>query len=291
MAAPAPEALRVSTFRTPICRNCSVMGSLIYRSAWLVLAWLFVSGQLCADSSDQEWRFYGHDPGGMRFSPLTQINRSNVQRLQRAWTYDASRNSNNQSARIEPFEATPLMVNGVLYFTTPAGSAIAIDAETGKEIWVFDPFSDESGTRRHMPSRGVAYWKESTSGEHNFNARIFYATVDGRLLALDAQNGKPSPSFGNSGAVDLRQGVADNWPKGRIEMTSPPAIYKDLVITGSQLQEFPSKGPSGAIRAFDVRTGKLVWRFDTVPGPGQTGHDTWDGDSWKRHPGPMSCRS
>jgi quinate dehydrogenase (quinone) len=275
----------IPVFRRTFCRCSSFMGSLIYHSAWFLLAYGLMSGQVSAESSDQEWRFYGHDPGGMRFSPLAQVNRSNVQLLQRAWTYDAGPSSNDQSVRIEPFEATPLMVDGVLYFTTPAGRAIAVDGETGKEIWVFDPFSGESGTRRHMPSRGVAYWEESTSDEHKLNPRIFYATVDGRLFALDARSGKPCPSFGKSGAIDLREGVADNWPKGRIEMTSPPAIYKELVIAGSGLQEFPSKGPSGAVRAFDARTGKLVWRFDTVPGPGQTGHESWDGDSWNERSG------
>src|SRR2546426_2276610 len=141
---------------------------------------------------DQEWRFYGHDPGGMRFSPLAQINRVNVHQLQRAWTYEASRGSKSHSVQIEPFESTPLMVDGVLYFTTPTSSAIAMDGETGKEIWVFDPFSNESGTRRPMPSRGVAYWEgnspvASPGEEQTVDKRIFYATLDGRLFALDAQ--------------------------------------------------------------------------------------------------------
>ena len=221
----------------------------------------------------------------MRFSPLAQINRVNVHQLQRAWTYEASRGPKSHSVQIEPFESTPLMVDGVLYFTTPTSSAIAMDGETGKEIWVFDPFSNESGTRRPMPSRGVAYWEgnspvASPGEEQTVDKRIFYATLDGRLFALDAQTGQPCQGFGNGGAVNLREGIADKWPKSRIEMTSPPAIYRDFVITGSGLQEFPSKGPSGAVRAFDARTGKLVWRFDTVPGPGQVGHETWEGDGW-----------
>src|SRR6516162_1635385 len=95
----------------------------------------------------------------------------------------------------------------------------------------------------------------------------------------------PASVFGAGGAIDLRKGVTDGWPQGRYEVTSPPTIYKDLVITGAGLQEFPSRGPSGAVRAFDVRTGKQVWRFDSVPGPGQVGHDTWEGDEWKDRSG------
>ncbi len=172
------------------------------------------------------------------------------------------------------------MANGVLYFTTPASRVIALDGETGKEVWAFDPFP--SGDSRHtLQNRGVAYWE----GNSGADRRIFYSSLDGRLFALDAQTGKPCLGFGDNGALNLRAGVADQWPKGRYEVTSPPAIYKDLVITGAGLQEIPSKGPSGAVRAFDARTGKLVWRFDTVPGPAQVGHDTWEGDSWKDRSG------
>ncbi|HVN81237.1 MAG TPA: PQQ-binding-like beta-propeller repeat protein [Terriglobia bacterium] len=257
------------------------MGRHIYNSAGLLLACYFILGQTFASSVDQEWRFYGHDPGGMRFSPLTQVNSANVGQLQRAWTYQASRGSGSHSVEIEPFESTPLMVDGILYFTTPTSCAIAVDGETGEEIWAFDPFSGQEVAHRPMPSRGVAYWEGNSSitrtGEENRDdKRIFYATVDGRLFALDAKTGKPCQGFGIGGAIDLRKGIADKWPQGRVELTSPPAIYRDLVITGSSLQEFPSKGPSGAVRAFDVKTGKLVWRFDTVPGLSQAGYETWE---------------
>ena len=266
------------------------MGRYICSFVWFLLACNFAFGQATGSSIDYEWRFYGHDPGGMRFSPLTQVSRTNVTQLQRAWTYEASRGPRNHSVEIEPFEATPLMIDGVLYFTTPTSRAIALDGETGKEIWAFDPFSGQEISHRPMPSRGVAYWQETSSAtrisqEHKDDKRIFYATVDGRLFALDAMTGKPCQGFGVGGAIDLRKGIADKWPQGRVELTSPPAIYKDLVITGSSLQEFPSKGPDGAVRAFDVRTGRLVWRFDTVPGPGQAGHETWDGGSWEDRSG------
>jgi len=244
-------------------------------------------GQSSPANVDQEWRAYGHDPGGMRYSPLHQIDRTNVSKLQRAWTYVVNRGSDTG---IEALETTPLMVDGVLYFTTPTSRVIAVDGETGKQIWAFDPFAGQTGSRRPIPNRGAAYWEGAsavtcTGEKDGRDQRLFYATLDGRLLALDPVHGRPCVGFGEGGAISLRKGVTDGWPDGRYEVTSPPAIYRDLVITGSGLQEFPSKGPSGAVRAFDVRTGTLVWRFDSVPGPGEIGHDTWEGDAWKDRSG------
>src|SRR6267143_497686 len=127
-------------------------------SVWacVLLACGITFGQSSSNSADAEWRYYGHDSGGTRFSPLNQINSTNVQQLQRAWTYEVAPTLNSG---IEAFESTPLMVEGVLYFTTQTSRAIAVDAETGKELWVFDPFSGESGRRRPVPNRGVAYWE------------------------------------------------------------------------------------------------------------------------------------
>jgi len=238
-------------------------------------------------STDTEWRNYGHDPGGMRFSPLKQINPSNVQLLQRAWTYQIPPTANSG---INAFESTPLMVDDVLYFTTQTSNVIALDAETGKELWVFDPFPGDGGTRRPVPNRGAAYWEGNSAvpcgaEDPKRDQRLFYITLDAHLFALDPRTGRPCQGFGEGGAIDLRVGVADKWPKGRYDSTSPPTIYKDLVITGSEVQEIPSKGPSGDVRAFDVHTGKLVWTFHTVPRPGEVGHDTWEGDSWQDRSG------
>lgn len=268
--------------------KCRVRLGLI--SAYLVIVLLFACtltfGQVSAAPA-QEWHAYGHDPGGMRFSPLQQINRSNVQRLQRAWTYELARTPNSG---IVPFETTPLMVNDVLYFATPTGRAIALDAETGKRLWFFDPFRGAGAYARPVVNRGVAYWEGTSrvtcSGAgHGEDSRIFYVAPHARLFALDAATGVPCKNFGSGGGIDLRVGVASEWPKSQYEVTSPPAIYKNLVITGSEVQEYPSKGPSGAVRAFDVRTGKLVWTFNTVPKPGEAGHETWEGDSWKGRSG------
>ena len=206
--------------------------------------------------SAQEWRFYGGDAGGTRSSPLKQINRHNVGSLKRAWTYhmgEVDRGSNETDRHhIAPFESTPIMIDGALYFSTPSNRVIALDAETGKEIWRFDPQAGRAGPRQFFQHRGVAYWH----GKAEDHGRILYGTFDGRLIALDARSGKPCPEFGKNGTVDLRAGVADAYPGAEYSVTSPPAVYHDLVITGAAVPEYPSKGPSGDVRAFDVRSGK-----------------------------------
>ena len=233
----------------------------------------------------QEWRFYGGDAGGTRFSALQQINRNNVGRLKRAWTYHVGEidRGGNETDRhhVAPFESTPLMVDGVLYFSTPSNRVIALKAETGKEIWQFDPQAGHSGQRQFFQHRGVSYW-QNRNGE---DRRILFGTFDGRLIALDAKNGKPCRDFGDGGTINLRTGVADAYPRAEYSVTSPPAVYQDLVITGAAVPEYPSKGPSGGVRAFDVRTGKLVWTFRTIPQPGEAGHETWQEDAWKDRTG------
>ena len=234
-----------------------------------------------------EWPSYGHDPGGMRYSPLKQINPSNVSRLTRIWTYHTGETLTTPSEKHRPeaFECTPLVVDGVMYLSTPFNRVIALEAETGKEIWQFDPESDTAGKRRlRGQHRGVAFWSAGNSSGRT-ERRILFGTHDGRLIALDAVTGKPCLDFGRQGSVNLREGAADAWPDAHYGITSPPAIYKDLVITGAAVPEAPSRGPSGLIRAFDVSTGKLVWRFHPVPPPGEFGNDTWAGDSWKDRTG------
>jgi quinoprotein glucose dehydrogenase len=228
----------------------------------------------------QEWPSYGNDPGGMRYSPLKQIDKTNVGRLTAAWTYHTGDVSDGSRypAR-SAFECTPLVVDGVLYLTTPFARAVALEAETGKELWTFDPELDRDRRYNLFINRGASYW---ASGDEK---RIFLGTLDGRLFALDARTGKPVPSFGNDGWIDLRKGVAEEFPDAGYGLTSPVAIYKDLVITGALASDGEPRGPSGAIRAFDARTGKQVWRFNTVPQPGEFGHDTWEGDSWKNRGG------
>jgi quinoprotein glucose dehydrogenase len=235
-----------------------------------------------------EWPYYGGDPGGTRYSPLSQINRSNVARLKRAWVYHTGEvmpgTMSTDSNRVRAFETTPLMVDNILYFTTATSRLIALDAETGKELWKYDPQAG-AARRRALANRGAAYWEGRSASGKSAGRRIMYATVDAKLIQLDARTGKPSPGFGREGVIDLREGVADKWPRSNYAVTSPPAIYRDLVITGSTVPEGPGKGPSGMIRAFNVRDGGKVWEFRTVPLPGQPGNETWEDGSWQDRTG------
>jgi membrane-bound PQQ-dependent dehydrogenase (glucose/quinate/shikimate family) len=250
-------------------------------AAQMVVAFALLSGTAAA----QEWRSYGGDAGGTRFSPLKQINRENVSRLTRAWTYHTGEVQRAENAtdrhRVAPFESTPLVVDGILYFSTPSGRVIALDAETGGEIWKFDPQEGSAKPRQYFQHRGVAYWRSEAGAEQ----RILYGTFDGRLIALEAKTGKLCGGFGKGGTVDLHAGLDGDQPGAEYSVTSAPAIYKDLVITGAAVPEYPSQGPSGMVRAFDVRTGKLVWTFHSIPRPGEVGHQSWEGDSWKDRTG------
>lgn len=258
------------------------------RTKYLVLYLLVLSlmlGESFAQSARQEWHYYGGDPGGMRFSPLKQINRSNVAQLKKVWTYHTGELPKTKGEPLTAFECTPLVVDGMLYLSTASNRIIALDAETGSRIWEFDPHAGIKVKRDIQAHRGVAYWSGRTSDGQSIDKRILFGTSDGRLIALDALTGKPCPDFGNGGAVNLREGMADKWPSMTYAVTSPPAIYKHIVIVGTRVPEYPSKGPSGDVRAFDARTGKFVWRFHTVPRPGELGHDTWQNDSWKERTG------
>ncbi|HWS90355.1 MAG TPA: pyrroloquinoline quinone-dependent dehydrogenase [Pyrinomonadaceae bacterium] len=238
-----------------------------------------------AQARATEWRFYGGDRGGTRYSPLKQIDRSNVARLRRAWVYHTGElDLGLKTASFQAsFSTTPLVVGGVMYLTTPSSRVVALDAETGRELWKFDPQAG-SKVRGFNSHRGVAYWEDGKGRDR----RILYGTVDGRLYALDAETGKTYPDFGNGGFVDLRADGAGAWaddPTWGARVTSPPAVYRDLVIVGWGLPESPPKGPTGDVRAYNVRTGRLVWTFHTVPRPGEAGHETWEGDSWKGRAG------
>jgi glucose dehydrogenase len=217
-----------------------------------------------------DWPAYGHDPGGMRYSPLKQINAANVGKLRRAWTYHTGETGHQ-------FETTPIVVGGTMYLSSQMGRVVALEPETGKEIWSYDP-----KIVRPKEHRGVSYWP----GDSRIAPRIMIATGDARLIALDAKTGKPARDFGDNGEVNLRTGVADRFPRATYSITSPPAIYRNLVIVGPNTQEGPSLGPAGDPRAFDARTGKLVWRFHTVPQPGEPGNETWGPDGWKDRSGP-----
>lgn len=152
----------------------------------------------------QEWRFYGGNAGGTRFSSLQQINRQNVGALKRVWTYhtgEVNRGNETDRHHVAPFETTPVIADGMLYLSTPSNRVIALDAETGREIWQFDPQAGRS-ERTFFQNRGVAYWENETRGDR----RIVYGTFDGRMICLDAKTGKPCQGFGTKGEVNLRAG-------------------------------------------------------------------------------------
>src|SRR5580698_5288341 len=224
----------------------------------------------------QQWPATSGDAGGSRYSPLKSINRTNVTRLTVAWIYHTGDISDGHTyASRSAFEATPLVTDGVMYITTPFSRLIALDPETGKELWAFDPKLDKERSYNLFINRGAAYWSEGQK------KRVFLGTLDGRLFSIDAKNGKPDDSFGQAGWVDLRKGAADKFPGKGYGMTSPPAIYKNLVICGSLTADGEPQGPSGDVRAFDAQTGKQVWIFHTVAQKGEYGNETWEGESWK----------
>jgi len=261
------------------------MSAIVRRRRWGAAWQALLLLQFAGAASGQEWRSYGGDAGGTRFSSLKQINPENVSRLKRVWTYhtgETDRSGNGTDRHnVAPFESTPIVIDGVLYFSTPGNRVIALDAETGAEIWKYDPQAQSGKPIKYYQHRGVSFWQSKDGRER----RIVFGTFDGRLIALDAKSGKPCANFGNGGMVDLRAGLEGDDPKILYSVTSAPAIYRNLVITGAMVPEFPSKGPSGQVRAFDVRTGKLQWTFHTIPRPGEKGHETWRGDDWRDRTG------
>jgi quinoprotein glucose dehydrogenase len=221
----------------------------------------------------QEWPTYGHDYGDSRYSPLAQITPANVAGLKPAWTYHM-RPADRAARGFASSENTPIVVKGVMYVSTPYGRVVALEAETGKQRWAYQvPGSDQPSTR------GVSYWPGA-------KPQIVFGTRGGLLIALHAETGEPVKSFGKDGVLDLHSdAVMQGFPQAALGITSAPAIYKNLIITGSRTQETPQQGASGQVRAFDVQTGREVWHFNGVPQPGEKFHETWEGDSWVKRSG------
>jgi glucose dehydrogenase len=217
-----------------------------------------------ADDLGREWRTAGGNAGAQRFSPLTQITPRNVSTLTQAWAFD--------TASLD-LQVTPLVIGDVMYLT--AGSKIvALEPETGRQVWTFDAGSPVS-------RRGVAYWP----GTASIGPRLYSGAGDGRMLALDARTGAIAKEFGAGGFVDLKESVRGD-AEGRFALVTPPAVFNDVLITGGSNGEGePSSGLYGDIRGWDARSGKLLWSFHTVPRRGEAGVDTWENDSWKNRSG------
>jgi quinoprotein glucose dehydrogenase len=242
-----------------------------------------------------EWPTYGHDPGGMRYSPLTQITPVNAAQLQPAWVYHMKPPAASAAAAASPAEGapqgrggrgggaggfasgetTPLVINGVMYVSTPYGRVVALDPTTGKEKWVFPLPSGSPSTR------GVEYFR----GDPATPPQIVFGSSDGKLYSIDAVTGEPNDKFGVKGVVDLNTPEILQGLPGNDGLSSPPIMYKNLIIIGGRTQEGPALGPAGDVRAFDVHDGKLVWTFHSVPREGEPFHDSWAGDSWKNRSG------
>ncbi|MBC7842066.1 MAG: pyrroloquinoline quinone-dependent dehydrogenase [Gemmatimonadaceae bacterium] len=214
-----------------------------------------------------DWQVTGGEPGNSHYSSLDQITLANVKQLQVAWTY----HTGDAPAGRSEIQATPIIVGGVMYTTTPTLNVVALRADSGTLVWTFDPFVGR--TREAHANRGVVYWTDGTE------QRIF-VTAARRLFALDAKTGRAIPTFGDSGWVELGAGLGRDVESASIIATSPGVIYHDLLIQGTRVGEGEGSAP-GHVRAYDVRTGKLQWSFHTIPQPDEDGYDTWPADAWK----------
>ncbi len=242
------------------------------------------SGQ--PSTANGEWPHYTADLRGSKYSPLDQINASNFNKLELAWRFK----TDNLGPRPEnKLEGTPLMIKGVLYVTAGTRkSVIALDAKTGEQLWVYrmDEGRRAAVAPRQLSGRGVSYWTDGKGDE-----RIVFVTIGYRLVELNAKTGRPIESFGDHGVIDLKEGVVIGKDKqiplddGEIGLHSTPTVVNDTIIVGSSMAEGLgyrySTNAKGLARAFDAKTGKQLWRFNTIPYPGQLGNDTWDKGSWE----------
>jgi len=228
-----------------------------------VFSWLAVIGIVALAPSDTDWPVNG-GVDNIRYSPLAHINRSNVSTLQVAWTYDS-----HDAFKGSEMQSNPIVVDGVLYVTTPTLKVVAIDAANGRELWKFDPSGGATSTGRFR-HRGVTVHKD----------RVF-VTYRSLLWALDRKTGQPITSFGADGRIDLRDGLDRPADRLTVSASTPGVVFEDMLIIGSSVPE-TLPGSPGHIRAFDVNTGKRRWIFHTIPQPGELGYDTWPKDAYQR---------
>ncbi|MGB2715291.1 MAG: family 16 glycoside hydrolase [Vicinamibacterales bacterium] len=241
------------------------MTATVFRLALAAAICGMVAGSLHTTAragEDVDWPVYRGDPRGNQYAAIAQIHAANVHKLRRAWEYrtgDADQRST--------MHVNPIVVNGIMYITTPALKAVALDAATGRQRWVFDPAVHNNGTVVRLRNRGVAYWK-GVEGE-----RIFHFVRD-RVYAIDAKSGRLIPTFGTNGFIDLRQNLGVDPATAVIEMTSPGAVFKNFLIIASRVNESYDAAP-GHIRAYDTVSGEMKWIFHTIPQAGEFGWDTW----------------
>ena len=223
---------------------------------------------------DWEWRHYLGDRARSHFSPLRQIHRGNVTDLEVAWTYDTG----ELESALSEMQCNPIVVEGVLYLTTPQAEVVALEAATGREVWRFDPL--EHGGQVQLKSRGVT-WAATDTG-----SRI-YVSSGPDLWALDAKSGEPASDFGQKGRIDLRAGLAHGSESRFVSATTPGVVYRDLLILGTRVSEDAGAAP-GDVRAYDLDSGEIRWIFHTIPQPGDFGAESWPADAWRSHGGANS---
>ena len=232
--------------------------------------------------ANSQWPHYGNDAGGARYSPAAQIDRSNVAQLQLAWTFRTRALGHSAPLdRKAAFEATPILVEGKLFLSTPYNHVIALDPRTGARLWEYDAALDRSHGYSEVTSRGVAAWQDAAAAPGApCRTRILMGTLDARLIALDADTGAPCPAFGASGQVDLTRGV-DLRDLGNYQMTSAPAVSGDVIIVGSSIGDNRAVDVErGIVRGFDARTGALRWTWDPIPWASRTTPRTGAGNAW-----------
>ena len=271
-------------------------------SMWLVTgvtscALLSAAGAALAQygAADGEWRSYGGDQGGTKYSPLAQIDATNFEDLEIAWRWESADNAldldslreREPRTSIRGLQVTPLMIAGKLYLSTAMYQTAAIDAGSGETIWVYDPEVYLGGNPTHgYGSRGIAYWADDESDDE----RIFWGTSEGYLLAVDAKTGQPVLDFGENGRVDLTEGIpratrgTTNYQgRGLLQVKSPPVVLRDVVVTPTIISDFVirKEAPPGWLKGVDARTGDTRWTFRTVPQADDFGADTWLNESWR----------
>lgn len=242
-----------------------------------------------------DWPSMNLDPGASRFSPLTQINVKNVGQLKELWTWESNPSAPqtrlSMAERLDSFnagygrgvpitEVAPLVVDGVLYVTTPYGQAVALEGDTGHEIWKYT-LSPEQG---RPAVRSLAYWP----GDGTTPAAIYFSTTAGLIIALEARTGQPLKSFGKDGVLNFAAVARGKFTDLSPTLTSSPVFYKNIMITGMTGYGSGGKGPLGTTRGWDAATGKLLWEFHGVPQPGEPGHETWVGNTWMDRDGAYS---
>ncbi len=232
----------------------------------------------CARGADRDWSSYLGGEDRSHYSTLSQITTANVHQLTPAWTYRAGELGTNPRSEMQ---CNPLVIDGVMYATLPGAKVIALDAATGRELWRFDAQQDAAQRKDARPksefvtnrNRGVTFWQRG-------DARRILHSAGHFLYALDPADGRPIPTFGDQGRIDFNEGLGRDPARMALHSsTTPGALFEDLFILSIRTNEGPQPSAPGHVRAFDVRTGKVVWTFRTIPHPGEFGHETWPPDA------------